>query len=60
MLWILQEGGRSHGGVEYQALVGSCDLAFPQRHDSGLPLSDGRWEDGAIVDLLPGQRAGRP
>ena len=41
MLWVVQEGGHSHGGVEHQALVGSFSLAFLQRRDFGLPLSDG-------------------
>ena len=59
MLWVVQEGGHSHGGVEHQALVGSRDLALPQCLGFGLPLSDGRREGGALVGLLPGQRAGR-
>ena len=60
MLWGVQEGGHRYGRVEHQALVDSCDLALPQRHDFGLPLSDGRREDGAIVGLSPGQRSGKP
>jgi len=54
MLWVVQEGGHSHGRVEHQALVDSCHLAFPQRRDFGLSLSDGRREDGAIAGLPPG------
>ena len=48
MLWVVREGGHSH---EHQALVDSCHLAFPQRRDFGLSLSDGRREDGAIASL---------
>ena len=42
MLWVVHEGGYIHGGVEHQALVDPFGLVFPQYHDFGLPLSDGR------------------